>query len=157
MICLMMSAHQDDPARLQIFNSSKLKLPFDKKKLLQLLESVEKNESVSFHMLELVYVDEADIVNINKKYLNHDNVTDIITFRYDEDKSVHNIEGTLYCCAPRIVEQSAEYTTDLHQEFYRIFIHGLLHLAGYDDKTETDKKRMTELEDYYLANETQQK
>lgn len=136
---------------LQIFNTSGFHLPFDEKKLLQLLKFVEKKESLSFKSLELVYVDEADITDINKKYLNSDYITDVITFRYDDDENRNAIEGTLYCCAQRIAEQSAEYATDLCQEFYRIFIHGLLHLAGYEDKPGTEKQKMTELEDYYLS------
>ncbi len=63
---------------------------------------------------------------------------------------IMTIEGTLYECAPRIMSQSKEFKTDNTTEFYRIFIHGLLHLAGYDDQTLEQKETMNQLEDQYL-------
>jgi len=81
-------------------------------------------------------------------------VTDIISFRLDDENDDNNsdqsIEGTLYCCAPRIAEQSAEFDADTKTEFLRVIVHGLLHLTGYDDQTESDKEKMTSLENHYL-------
>lgn len=101
-------------------------------------------------MLELVYVTEENIIKINREFLDRAYVTDIISFRYDEDKTNAAIEGTLYCCAPRIQEQSEEFAESEEQEFKRIFIHGLLHLIGYEDGSKEQKKKMTSLENKYL-------
>ena len=134
---------------LSDYNPSKFDRPVKKTVLERLLRIIEKEEDVSFSFVEVVYVDEENIIEINKEYLDRDYVTDIISFNYQEDPE-KGIEGTLYCCAPRIAEQSREVQSDTEQEFYRIFIHGLLHLTGYDDSTSEEKKTMTQLENQYL-------
>lgn len=134
---------------LSLFNLTGNDIPVKNSTLESYIDLVEKEESVSFHFIELVYVDEDRIVTINKEYLDRDYVTDIITFSYEETTE-NGIEGTLYCCAPRIEEQSRELKVDTEQEFYRIFIHGLLHLAGYNDSTSKEKETMTRLENHYL-------
>ncbi|MDX1640708.1 MAG: rRNA maturation RNase YbeY [Balneolaceae bacterium] len=134
---------------LTVHNPSKFDLPVRHSVLERLLQIIEKEEEVSFNLVELVYVNEKEILKINKEYLDRDYVTDIISFNYEDDPK-KGIEGTLYCCAPRIAEQSDEVETDKEQEFYRIFIHGLLHLAGYDDAAPKEKETMTQLENHYL-------
>lgn len=113
------------------------------------LQAVENQEKIRFQNIELVYVDENEIVQINLEHLNKDYVTDIITFRYDEG-SEQAIEATLFCCSPRIKEQSKEFGTEESLEFLRIFTHGLLHLAGYDDRTIVQKEIMTQKENEIL-------
>ncbi|HBQ58395.1 MAG TPA: rRNA maturation RNase YbeY, partial [Balneolaceae bacterium] len=113
---------------------------------------MEQHESAKFELVELVYVSEDEIVRINKEHLDRDYVTDIISFRYDDDEDSGDntaIEGTLFCCAPRIKEQAEDFGETADREFKRILIHGLLHLIGYDDRSEAEKKRMTELENTY--------
>lgn len=139
-----------DAIKLEVFNPSEFPLPFDEAEIHSALTEIEKNENVSYQAVEIVFVDESGIVDINKEHLKRDYITDIITFRYDEDSSNQHIEGTLYCCAPRISEQSQELEASESNEFLRVMIHGLIHLIGYDDQTEEDKKRMTELENLYL-------
>lgn len=125
-------------------------VPVEYRILKKLLHKIEKEQAATFTAVELVYVDESKIIEINKEHLNREYITDIISFRYDERTDLNAIEGTLYCCAPRISEQSHEFGTSESQEFFRIFIHGLLHLIGYDDQTEQEKMKMTRLEDHYL-------
>ncbi|MEX0662546.1 MAG: rRNA maturation RNase YbeY [Balneolaceae bacterium] len=136
--------------KLEIFNPSEFPLPFDENDIHSALNEIENNEKVMYQHVEIVFVDEPGIVDINKEHLKRDYITDIISFRYDEDTSNKRIEGTLYCCAPRISEQSKEFETPESTEFLRVMIHGLIHLIGYNDQTEDDKKRMTELENLYL-------
>jgi probable rRNA maturation factor len=136
---------------IQIFNLTGVKLPIKREVIYQLISKIEAGERVSYEMLELVYIDEDEIIRINKQYLDKDYITDIITFRYDEDDNGSNIEGTLYCCASRIIEQAEEFDTSAEIEFYRVFIHGLLHLAGYQDNSRIEKYQMTERENQYLA------
>jgi rRNA maturation RNase YbeY len=95
-------------------------------------------------------VDEDEIVRINKDHLDRDYVTDIITFRYDEPEDKEQIEGTMFCCAPRITEQAKEFNESPKREFLRIYIHGLLHLIGYEDKSDEQKKLMTGKENTYM-------
>lgn len=145
------SPESEYPDTLTVHNPSGFGLPLEKKYLKEVLKKIENSEKVSFRYVELVYVDEYKIIEINNTHLGRDYVTDIISFRYDDVDGGQNIEGTLYCCAPRIAEQSAEFMTSQKEEFSRVFIHGLLHLIGYDDQTEEDKLRMTRLEDQYLS------
>ena len=140
----------DNSPKLEIFNPSEYTLPFTKDDALSLLELIEKEESVQYHSVEIIFTDEKWIIEINSKYLNRDYVTDIISFRMDDDDSNQSIEGVLYCCAPRIAEQSAEYDSNPESEFLRVIVHGLLHLIGYNDQTESDKSEMTAKEDHYL-------
>lgn len=133
-----------------MYNQSGLDLPFDLPTAKKIVREIESGEQVQFHHVELVYTDQNKITEINNTYLGRDYITDIISFRYDEDESDQLIEGTLYCCAPRIIEQSREFDATTDAEFQRVFIHGLLHLAGYDDQAPEDKTHMTSLEDRYL-------
>ena len=150
----MMTTFPDFPEEshksvLSLFNPSEFELPVQESVLQKLLQVIEQEESIRFRQVELVYVDEQGIVEINQEYLDRDYVTDIISFSYHEAQK-DSIEGTLYCCAPRIAAQSEEVESDVKEEFYRIFIHGLLHLAGYDDSTADEKEAMTKLENHYL-------
>lgn len=135
---------------IELFNQTEADLPLNKEDITSLVELVAVEESCHLSLLELVYVDEEEIVRINREHLQRDYITDIITFRYDEDNSNKNIEGTLFCCAPRIYEQASELNEDVVQEFKRILVHGLLHLCGYDDSSPKEKKQMTDRENFYL-------
>lgn len=135
---------------LQLFNTSGISLPFKEDEAKTILEFVSKDHKCLFSFVEVVYVDESEIVRINREFLNRDYVTDIISFRYDEDKANQEIEGTLYCCAPRIKEQASEFGESEKQEFLRVLTHGLIHLLGYDDQTPEEKTEMTRLENKYL-------
>ncbi len=142
-------SHPDTP-KLTISNPSGDSFPITEAELEALLSIIEKQENVTYSEVELVYVNEDHIKEVNFEYLDRDYVTDIISFRYDEDAGNQSIEGTLFCCAPRIREQSEEAGASVKSEFCRIFIHGLLHLAGYDDQSESDKDAMTQRENHYL-------
>lgn len=135
---------------IQIFNETSLDLPFSKDTFADVTQLISSNEGCSYAFVEVVYVDEDEIVRINNEHLEHDYVTDIITFRYDEESDNTSIEGTMFCCAPRIKEQAKELSESPVREFNRIFIHGLLHLAGYEDQTDDQQEQMTAKENIYL-------
>ncbi len=137
--------------KIQIYNQTDIALPFDVDEIKNLVSVIEQNQNCNFEFIEINYVDEEEIRQINKEFLQHDYVTDIITFRYDEPNDINAIECSLACCAPRILEQAKEFNQNEKTEFIRIIIHGLLHLLGYDDATENEKKKMTEMEDYFLS------
>lgn len=133
---------------IQLYNESGIEIP--------LTESIAENtailvfdsEGCSLQSLEIVFVDEDKIVEINEMHLGRDYVTDIITYHYQEENEP--IEGTIFCCAQRILEQAKELETEPKQEFLRIYIHGLLHLCGYNDTTTEEKLQMTQKENEYL-------
>jgi rRNA maturation RNase YbeY len=136
---------------IQIFNQTSHHIPFEQSFCQGIANQLADKEECSFNFVEVVFVDEDKIVEINKKHLNRDYVTDIITFRYDDSQDCQMVEGTMFCCAQRIIEQAREFNEFTEREFQRIFIHGLLHLVGYDDLSAEEKKQMTEKEDFYLA------
>lgn len=142
---------EDSPlSGIQLFNQTAEDLPLSPEDVRNISSLVASGENVEFSLLEVVYVDDKEIVRINKEYLERDYVTDIITFRYDEDPSNQSLEGTLYCCAPRIYEQALELDQDPGEEFKRILIHGILHLCGYEDENAQAKQQMSDRENYYL-------
>jgi len=106
----------------------------------------------AFEDVEIVLVDENEIVRINNEHLGKDYVTDIITFYYQEDHrdDIPVLDGTLYICLPQVIEQANERNIPSDQEFFRIVIHGLLHLLDFRDDTKTNKDRMTAEEDIIL-------
>ncbi len=140
-----------DTYPLQIFNTTNAELPCKEIDCRKIFEFICQHEKATFELVEVAFVDENEIVRINKEFLKRDYITDIISFRYNDTEDNSAIEGTLYCCLPRIIEQAKEFGDPSERECLRVFIHGLLHLIGYDDKTEPEKKEMTRLEDLYLS------
>ena len=92
------------------------------------------------------------ILDVNMKYLQHDYFTDIITFDYCEGKV---LSGDLFISVDSVRENSIEFGTDFEEELHRVIVHGVLHLIGYDDHTEEDKKVMRQKENYYLQMRSQ--
>ena len=89
-----------------------------------------------------IFVDDRHLSDMHEQYLQDPSKTDVITFNLGEDK----IEGEIYISAERAVEQAREYSVSLEEEIIRLFIHGLLHLKGYNDKTESERAEMKTIE-----------
>ena len=119
------------------------------KKLLVLqLNSLIKNELKILGEVSVIFCSDEYLLQMNKEYLDHDYYTDIITFDYVE-KEV--ISGDLFISLDRIRENAKNFKTSLLKELYRVVFHGILHLVGYNDKTEEEQKTMREKENYYLG------
>jgi len=145
-------------ADIEVFNESGIETPLTSGDFQAILNKVESGEGVQFGLIEIVYVNEEQIVEVNSNHLGRDYITDIITFTYGgtDDEELNaldgtDIDGTIYMCAPRIIEQATELGISDKHEFSRIFIHGLLHLCGFDDTNEELKAQMTRKENEYLA------
>ena len=98
---------------------------------------------------ELVYVlcNDEYLLKKNIQFLNHNTLTDVITFDYTKDKI---ISGDILISTERVVENSKIFNVNYSTELYRVMVHGLLHLLGYKDKIEKDANTMREKENYYL-------
>jgi probable rRNA maturation factor len=96
----------------------------------------------------IVFVDEIKIKDLNRNFLKHDFVTDVISFPLDETEGV--VEGEVYVCIDQAVRQARQYGVSMHREVFRLVIHGILHLLGYDDATPRKKSVMKQKEDAYL-------
>ena len=105
------------------------------------------NEGYSVADLDYFFIDDDSQRNINSEFLEHDYNTDVITFDYSSGKK---IRGEIYIAIETVKRNSVNYKTKFRQEYLRVMIHGLLHLAGYNDKSEDDSKLMRVKEDYYL-------
>ena len=99
---------------------------------------------------EIVYVlaDDTHIHKINKDFLNHDTLTDIISFDTSVDSSV--ISGEIFISIDRVKENAIKQKQSVEKELARVLVHGVLHLIGYDDKTTEQKLKMRAKEDYCL-------
>ncbi len=99
--------------------------------------------------IDYIFCSDDYLHKINLDFLDHDTLTDIISFDYSVGKELH---GEIYISVDRVRENAAEYSVFFEDELARVMIHGILHFVGYKDKTEEDEKTMRSKEDYYLAN-----
>lgn len=111
------------------------------------IQSTATEETKSLGLLNIVFCTDQYLHKMNVQYLNHDTLTDVITFSYAEDY----IEGDIFISVERSSENAQKFGCTPEEELYRVIIHGVLHLTGYDDKTPEEKIQMTAKEDYYLA------
>lgn len=103
-------------------------------------------EGKTLDSIQFIFCDDAHLLKINIEYLDHDTLTDIITFPYGEEL----IEGDIYISIDRIRENAGTFGVSFEQELHRVIIHGVLHLCGYGDKKPEEKAVMTAKEDFYL-------
>lgn len=98
--------------------------------------------------LNYIFCDDEYLLRINQDFLNHDTLTDIISFDYSVGNELH---GDIYISVDRVRENAKDYSVSFDEELARVMIHGVLHYCGYKDKTDDDQFIMTSKEDYYLA------
>jgi rRNA maturation RNase YbeY len=97
--------------------------------------------------INYIFCSDEHLRKINIEFLDHDYYTDVITFPYDSQ----HIHGDVFISHDRVRENAASAGVTFERELSRVMVHGLLHLAGYDDKLPEDKIRMTEREDFHLG------
>ncbi|BAO75558.1 rRNA maturation RNase YbeY [Winogradskyella sp. PG-2] len=88
------------------------------------------------------------LLKLNVDFLDHDTLTDIISFDYSVGKELH---GDIYISVDRVKENASDFRVSFSDEISRVMIHGVLHYCGYKDKSEVDKRIMRLKEDYYLS------
>ena len=129
-------------------NTSKFKVKDLRKKKIW-LNSISKNEGKDIGSLNFLFVDDKEMLKYNKKYLQHESYTDIITF----DNSLNNkIAGDIVISLERVNENAKYYQVSYNYELERVMAHGLLHLLGYNDKNKEEKIIIRKKENYYLRN-----
>lgn len=112
------------------------------------IKAILKSEQFQLEHINYIFCSDKYLHSLNYEYLNHDTLTDIITFDYTEE---YKIEGDIYISVDRVGENSASFKTSFDQEIKRVMAHGLLHMMGYSDKTDEDKTLMREKEDSCLS------
>lgn len=106
-----------------------------------------ENEKREMGEITIVICTDEELLELNKKHLNHDYYTDIITFDYCE---LNIISGDLFISFDRIIDNASLHFVEIKEELCRVIFHGVLHLIGYNDKTEDEVMKMRQKEKEYL-------
>ncbi len=121
----------------------------DRKRVREIVRAVLDGEGVADAEISVAFVDNPTIHTLNKRYLDHDEPTDVLSFPLSEP-GAKRLAGELVIGAEVALAQAKERGHDVQQELALYVIHGLLHLCGYDDKTEEDARLMRERERFHL-------
>ena len=112
------------------------------------LKKVITTENKQLGEIVFVFCTDSYLLEKNIQFLNHDTLTDVITFDYCEGDQ---ISGDILISIDRVQENSEIFEVAFLGELDRVMVHGLLHLLGYKDKTKQDAKLMRSKEDFYLS------
>jgi probable rRNA maturation factor len=113
------------------------------------VESIFIKERQRLDSINYIFCSDKAVLEINKKYLNHDFYTDVITF--DLSKNDEAITAEVYISIERIRDNAKQIGISIKSELHRVLFHAALHLCGYNDKKKEDKKIMKKKEDELLA------
>ena len=121
----------------------------EKRKIRHWIIQAIENEKHKLGALNFIFTSDDILFELNQQYLGHTTLTDIITFDLSETR--HKLEGDIYISIDRARENAGNFKEPLNREIKRLIIHGVLHLAGYKDKTKAEKAGMHSKEEYYLS------
>lgn len=107
-----------------------------------------KKEGKVVETINFIFCDDAYLLNFNQQYLNHDTLTDIITFELSPKSQP--LVSDVYISVERVKDNAAHFNTGFSKELHRVIFHGCLHLAGYKDKTKSDQISMQTKENEWL-------
>ena len=108
-----------------------------------------QSEDHKLNSINYIFCSDEHLLEVNKEYLNHDYYTDIITFNNSETE--FEVESDIFISIDRVKDNSNSNKCSFEIELNRVMIHGVLHLIGYNDKTEAEQKEMREKENAYLS------
>lgn len=126
------------------FNETPFVFPYNKNSVKRWVKSVAKSEGKEAGNINYIFCDDEYLHKINVEYLQHDTLTDIITFDYTEEKVLHS---DIYISVERVKENAEIFKVPFQRELLRVLVHGLLHLCGYKDKTPKDSALMRQKEE----------
>ncbi len=109
-----------------------------------------RREKRAAEAISCAVVTDDEIHELNRRFLKHDYPTDIITFPLEDDP----IEAELVISADTARRQAREYGVSMRNECIRLAIHGVLHLCGYDDRSDGDREAMKAREDFLVRQYT---
>jgi probable rRNA maturation factor len=116
----------------------------DEKAISDWLSSVIISEEKKEGDISYIFCDDEYLLEINQQYLDHDTLTDIISFDYSVGKELH---GDVFISVERVRDNAADFEVSFEEELLRVLSHGILHYCGYNDKTEADEIVMRQKED----------
>jgi probable rRNA maturation factor len=131
------------------FYSADVSIPIKHRtKIRKLIVDLFAKERTPVERLSFIFCSDEYLLPLNKKHLNHDYYTDVITF--DLSNPFDQVVGEVYLSTERIKENAKAHHEAYQKELLRVMIHGALHLCGYKDKTKAEEKRMRLKEEFYL-------
>ena len=98
--------------------------------------------------INYIFCDDEYLHKINVEYLNHDTLTDIISFDYSMGNELH---GDVFVSVERIKDNASDFNVSFEEELKRVLVHGILHYCGYKDKAETEELLMRSKENEKIA------
>ncbi len=119
-----------------------------RKKLKNFIKEMVKLEEKEIEAINFIFCSDDYLLQINNQYLNHNTLTDIITFELSVEGSP--LLSDIYISVDRVKENAVRLKKPFQEELHRVMFHGILHLCGYGDKTAAEKKSMRTKEDFYL-------
>jgi probable rRNA maturation factor len=125
------------------------RVPIDRVRMKEVVRSVLSGESISEAEINLAFVDNPTIHQLNNRYLCHDEPTDVLSFPLSSP-TAKKLSGELVIGAEVAQTEAMNRGHDVQAELALYVIHGLLHLSGYGDKSATAKKEMRKRERFYL-------
>lgn len=114
----------------------------------KLITLLKKELNFTIDNLEINFINSTEIIKANRKYLNHNYSTDIITFNYSSSKS--SLDGEILISIEDAFDNSKRFKISIKEELLRLVIHGVLHLLGFKDENKNDKKIMKIRENFLL-------
>ncbi|GIM51114.1 rRNA maturation RNase YbeY [Capnocytophaga cynodegmi] len=108
------------------------------------IEKIIASEEKELGELNYIFCDDNYLHQINVQYLDHDTLTDIITFDYTEEQT---ISGDIFISVERVADNAQDFNVDFQTELLRVMAHGVLHLCGYKDKSDAESKQMRSKEE----------
>lgn len=109
--------------------------------------SVISKEGYKLEEINYIFCDDDYLLKLNVEFLNHDTLTDIISFDYSVGKI---IQGDIYISIERVKDNAIDFKVSTLEELYRVMVHGVLHYCGYNDKSESEERLMRQKENHYL-------
>ena len=128
------------------FSETKFKL-LHKQSIKNWLTEIANQENKRIGDINIVFYNDEQLLALNKQYLNHSTLTDIISFDYSEKKVLH---GDICISIERVGENARKFNCSFEDELRRVMVHGILHLCGYKDKTMNETTLMKRKEEEAL-------
>jgi rRNA maturation RNase YbeY len=120
----------------------------DRGRLKMFVLSIFKKEKKSLEQLSIIFCDDNYLLGLNRRFLQHDFYTDILSFPLSNANQ--QLVGEIYISVDRVRENARSYGSTLKAELHRVIFHGVLHFCGYRDKSTADKMTIRNLENKYL-------
>ena len=110
------------------------------------ISSVINSEGFKEGDINYIFCNDDYLLQLNQEFLNHDTLTDIISFDYTLGKEIN---GDIFISIERVLDNAKDYQVDFSNELHRVMIHGVLHYCGYNDKTQKETQLMRIKENHY--------